>query len=98
MPTVECIDSKAFERIASDHSDFYRYRQKYLSLNVDVDEVRQQVLNCCTSTMCAITEPHDLECHKATEVMLFLLTDMDHSFNKDKPHAIPVAYTLKGKS
>ena len=28
VPNVECIDSKAFERIASDHSDLYRYRQK----------------------------------------------------------------------
>ena len=30
--------------------------------------------------------------------MLFLLTDTDRSYNKDKPHAIPVAYGLKGKS
>ena len=72
--------------------------KKYLSLNVDVDEVPQWVLNCCTSTMCAITEAHDLEHCIATEVMLFLLTDMDRSFNKDRPHTIPVAYALKGKS
>ena len=62
VPTVECINSKAFDRIASDHSDFYRNRLKYPSLNVDVAEICQRVLNCCTSTMCAITEAHDLEC------------------------------------
>ena len=48
--------------------------------------------------MCAITEAHDLERRKATEVLLFLLTDTDCSYNKDKPSSIPVAYALKGRS
>ena len=48
--------------------------------------------------MCAVTEAHDLERRKATHVLLFLLTDTDHSYNKDKPSSIPVAYALKGRS
>ena len=48
--------------------------------------------------MCAITEAHDLERRKATEVLLFLLTDTDQTYNKDKPNAFPVAYGLKGCS
>ena len=48
--------------------------------------------------MCAITEAHDLEWRKATEVLLFLLTDTDHGYSRDKPSAVPVAYALKGRS
>ena len=98
VPTLECIDSKAYEKFKSDHSEFYRYRDKYPRLNVDVDEVRECVLNCCEASLCAITEAHDLERRKATEVLLFLLTDTDRAYNKDKPHAVPVAYALKGRS
>ena len=65
---------------------------------MDEDEVRQHVLNCCKSTICTVTEAHDLERRKATEVLLFLLTDTDCSYNKDKPSSIPVAYALKGRS
>ena len=46
--------------------------------------------------MVCIHEAHDLCRRKATEVLLFGLTDREYS--KDKPNAIPVAYTLKGKS
>ncbi|MCG8624384.1 MAG: hypothetical protein MJE68_20625, partial [Proteobacteria bacterium] len=35
---------------------------------------------------------------KASEVLLFICTDSDREFNKDKPTAIPVAYALKGRS
>ena len=98
VPTLECIDMKAYEPSESDHSQFYWHRDAYPHLNVDEDEVCQHVLNCCKSTMCAVTKAHDLERRKATEVLLFLLTDTDHSYNKDKPSSIPVAYALKGRS
>ena len=48
--------------------------------------------------MCAITEAHNLERRKATEVLLFLLTDTDWTYNKEKPNAVPVMYGLKGCS
>ena len=48
--------------------------------------------------MVCIREAHDLCRRKATEVLLFVLTDTDREYSKDKPNAIPVAYALKGKS
>ena len=48
--------------------------------------------------MVAVREAHDLECRKATEVLLFLLSDTDREYKKDKLFAVPVAYALKGKS
>ena len=98
VPTLECVDSKAYEKFANDENPLYRYRDKYPDLYVDVDDVRDHVINCCKSTMCAIQEVHDLERRKATEVLLFLLTDTDREYSKDKPAAVSVAYVLKGKS
>ena len=98
VPTLECVDTKAKEHVGLPHTEFYRYREEYPHLHVNVDEVRQQVLNCCKSSMCAIMEAHDLERRKATEVPLFLLMDTDRTYNKEKPNAVPVAYGLKGCS
>ena len=35
---------------------------------------------------------------KASEVLLFVCTDSDRSFNKEKPSSMPLAYALKGCS
>ena len=48
--------------------------------------------------MVCIREAHDLCRRKATEVLLFVLTDTDREYSKDKPNAIPIAYALKCKS
>ena len=39
VPTLECIDSKAYEKFENNQSEFYRHRDKYPQLNVDIDEV-----------------------------------------------------------
>ena len=41
---------------------------------------------------------HNLQRRKASEVLLFICTDSDRSFNKEKPSSIPLAYALKGHS
>ena len=48
--------------------------------------------------MVCIHEAHDLCRRKATEVLLFVLTDTDREYSKDQPNTIPVAYALRGKS
>ena len=61
VPALECIDSKAYEKFTNEDNPIYRYRDKYPALNVDVEEVREHVLNCCKSTMVAVQEAHDLQ-------------------------------------
>ena len=41
---------------------------------------------------------NNLQRRKASEVLLFVCTDSDRSFNKEKPSSIPLAYALKGRS
>ena len=45
-----------------------------------------------------IRKSHQLEKCKATELLLFVATDTDRMFCKDKPTLIPVAFALKGRS
>ena len=45
-----------------------------------------------------IRKSHQLERRKATELLLFVATDTDRMFCKDKPTSIPVAFALKGRS
>ena len=39
VPTLECVDTKAQENVRLPHSQFYRYREEYPHLHVNVDEV-----------------------------------------------------------
>ena len=76
----------------------YRFRPTYQETEYNEENVQRKIINCCNSTMVCICEAHDLCRRKATEVLLFVLTDTDREYSKDKPNAIPVAYALNGKS
>ena len=43
-----------------------------------------------------IDEAYQLSRKKATEVLVFLLSDVDRSWKPEIPHALPVAYAMKG--
>ena len=98
VPTIECIDTKSFESIEHPSNPMYRFRPTYQETEYNEENLRQKIINCCNSTMVCIREAHDLCRRKATEVLLFVATDTDREYSKDKPNAIPVAYALKGKS
>ena len=46
----------------------------------------------------AISTCHRLSCRKASEVLVFLLADLDRIHKPEVPHAFSVAYALKGYS
>ena len=98
VPTIECIDTKIFESIEHPSNPMYRFRATYQETEYNEENLQQKIINCCNSTMVCIREAHDLCRRKATEVLLFVATDTDREYSKDKPNAIPVAYALKGKS
>lgn len=53
---------------------------------------------CCMRADKAISTGHRLSCRKASEVLVFLLADLDRIYKPEFPHAFPVAYALKGYS
>jgi hypothetical protein len=53
---------------------------------------------CCMRADEAISTCHRLSCRKASEVLVFLLADLDRIYKPEVPHAFPVAYALKGYS
>ena len=55
-------------------------------------------MECCNSSIECVREAHDLCRRKATEVLLFLMTDTDREYSKSKSNAIPIVFALKGKS
>ena len=61
-------------------------------------DIREQIIDHCKLSINAVHEAHELCRRKASEVLLFLLTDTDREYSKDKPSVIPIAYALKGKS
>ena len=98
VPTLECVDTKMYEHIPNVNNPMYRFLQQYPTSSINVGEIREAIVDCGKRSIEIIREAHDLCRCKATEVLLFLLTDTDHEYNKDKPSAVPIAYALKGKS
>ena len=52
----------------------------------------------CTEIRSALHEAHHLCRKKATEILVWLLSDTDRSWQAEIPHSIPVAYAMKGYS
>ena len=61
---------------------------------VDLSEVYRTYMRCEG----LITECHRLCAIKASEVLVFLVADLDRVYKQELPHAFPVAYGLKGYS
>ena len=38
VPTLECVDTKAQENVRLPHREFYRYREEYPHLHINVDD------------------------------------------------------------
>ena len=80
------------------NNPMYRLRTPYPNTSNPPMDIREEIINHCKISINAVREAHELCRRKATEVLLFLLTDTDREYSKDKPSAIPIAYALKGKS
>lgn len=101
VPTVNCFDDKSLDMVPMPGSRFYRLRQNYPTVPNDVnnvEEINESILGACKLSANLIRKSHQLERRKATELLLFVVTDSDRLFCKDKPSSIPVAFALKGRS
>ena len=76
----------------------YQYVSDISNEFVDGEYVNKQIFDLCQESYKVLLKAFNLQRRKASEVLLFMCTDSDREFNKDKPTSIPVAYSLKGKS
>ena len=76
----------------------YQYVQDIASEFLDGEEVNKEIFDLCQEFYKLVCKAHHLQRRKASEVLLFVCTDSDREFNKDKPTSIPIAYALKGRS
>ena len=101
VPLLKCEDNQMYSNMANVRNPAYRFRKNYLLTNVqdtDIQRINTRILECCIRSVKLIRESYDMCRRKATEVLLFVLTDTDREFNRDKPAAVPIAYALKGES
>ena len=101
VPLLKCRDNEMYSNMANVRNPAYRFRKNYPLSNIretNIQRINTRILECCTRSVKLIREAYDMCRRKATEVLLFVLTDTDRDFNKDKPAAVPLAYALKGKS
>ena len=76
----------------------YQYVSDISKEFVDGEYVNKKIFDLCQESYKVLLKAFNLQRRKASEVLLFVYTDSDREFNKDKPTSIPVAYGLKGKS
>ena len=101
VPTVNCFDDNSMDMTAMPGSKFFQMQQHYPQLPAvcdNIEEINDSIIAACKLSSSLIRKSHQLERHKATELLLFVATDTDRMFCKDKPSSIPVAFALKGTS
>ena len=101
VPLFKCQDNEMYSNMANVRNPAYRFRKNYPLTNIrdtNIQQINTRILECCTRSVKLIREANDMCRRKATELLLFVLTDIDREFNKDKPAAVPIAYALKGES
>ena len=91
-----CNNSMETRYLGPDH--VYQFVDSIRNEYVDPEEVNKEIYDLCQESYKLIVRAHNLQRQKASEVLLFVCTDSDREFNKDKPSSIPIAYALKGKS
>ena len=96
LPMVNGMDVNMEQRTSSDN--VYKFIDKISSEYLDAAEINQEICELCEESCKLIDKAHNLQRRKALEVLLFVCTDSDRSFNKEKPSSIPLAYALKGHS
>ena len=96
IPVLTGLDRKAEQRHSRDN--LYRYVADLSTETVDGESVNKEIFELCQESYKLIVKAHNLQRRKASEVLLFVCTDSDREFNKDKPTSIPIAYAMKGKS
>ena len=69
-------------------SKFFQMRQRYPQLPAvrdNIEEINDSIIAACKMSSSLIRKSHQLERRKATKLLLFVATDTDRMFCKDKP-------------
>ena len=101
VPTVNCFDDNSMDMTVIPGSKFFRLRQCYPQLPAvhdNTEDINNSIIAACKMSSSPIRKSHQLEKCKATKLLLFVATDTDRMFCKDKPTSTPVAFALKGRS
>ena len=97
IPVLKGMNNGSETRtLPPDH--LYQYVKDITAEFVDGEDVNKEIFHLCQESYKLILKAHNLQRRKASEVLLFVCTDSDREFNKDKPTSIPIAYALKGRS
>ena len=78
--------------------NLYQFVDSISNEYLDGEDINKQIFDLSQESYKLILKAHNLQRCKASEVLLFVCTDSDRAFNKDKPSSIPIVYALKGKS
>ena len=100
VPLSHTIDDERFKYspMTEENLKCFRKRTPTNPSYIDWENINRDIVELCDESVDLIHKCNNLLRRKATEVLLFLATDVDRKFNKDIPISIPIAYALKGKS
>lgn len=104
LPLIKSVHpTDEMDRMDSDiDTHFYPYKSCSATVTSRIQRDWQVAiehwLEVLQDSRAAIKEAFQLERRKATELLMFVISNSDRISSKDCPLAIPVAYCLKGKS
>ena len=100
VPMKKIIDDGrlAESPMIDENLNMYRERAQNLPSIVNWKKINDEIVNLCDDTVSLLNKSNNILQRKATEILLFLITDTDREFQKELPISVPIAYGMKGKS
>ena len=96
VPLVKCVDTSTPD---IDGIGPFRKHKQINHQSVNSDEFKVNLLNVLSDTLCVIKDAHNICRHKASEILIFMLSDSDRmKLQNDECYTHAIGYAMKGNS
>ena len=96
IPLVKCLQTN--EAIRDGASPSMKHKD-YVHIHVDKEQLMHKIQNVLSECLCVITDAHTISRHKASEMLIFILSDSDRmKLQSDDTYTHAIGYAMKGHS
>ena len=96
LPLVKCVDTTAHD---IDGIGPFKKHNSIIQRTVNIEEFKVNVQNVLTNTLCVIKDAQNICRHKASEILIFMLSDSDRmKLQNDECYTHAIGYAMKGNS
>lgn len=96
IPLAKCVETNQAVR---DGTSPFKKHKDYVHIHVDKERLMHNIQNVLSECLCVIRDAHTISRHKASEMLIFMLSDSDRmKLQTDDTYTHAIGYAMKGHS